>query len=85
MSSLEASRCFLCAVHGQVGAIVIRHDVSDSEYRVCWAEFPELAYLPGERHDVLIASDWLLTAAHATTWRLIHELTVNGITRAVKK
>ena len=85
---MEMSRCFLCIallMQSQVGAIVIRHDVSDSEYRVSSAEFPEIAYLPGEGHGVLIATNWVLTVAHATTWRPIHELTINGIPRAVKE
>ena len=84
----EVSRCFLSAAvltQSWVGAIVIRHDVSDSEYRVSSAEFPQIAYLPGEGHGVLVATNWVLTAAHATTWRRIHELTINGITRTVEK
>jgi hypothetical protein len=85
---MEASRCFVCAAvlaQSQVGAIVIRHDVCDSEYRVSLAEFPEIAYLPGEGHGVLIATNWVLTAAHATTWRPIHELEIKGNTREVEK
>ena len=82
------SGCFLCAavlLHMPVHAIVIRHDVSDSEYRVSATAFPALAYLPGEGHGVLIARDWVVTAAHATTWRPIHELTINGVVRSVEK
>jgi len=63
----------------------MRHDVSDSEYRVSSVEFPEIAYLPREGHGVLIATDWVLTAVHATTWRPIYELEIKGITRAVEK
>src|SRR5215472_6175529 len=84
----EVSRCFLSAAvltQSWGGAIVIRHDVSDSEYRVSSAEFPDIAYLPGEGHGVLIATNWVLTAAHAAIWRPIHELTINGIPRAVKE
>lgn len=75
------SVCFLCAavlMQMPVDAIVIRHDVPDSEYRVSATAFPTLAYLPGEGYGVLIASDWVVTAAHATTWRPIHEVTING-------
>jgi len=85
---IEVWCCFLCIAvlaQSRVGAIVIRHDVSDSEYRVNLAEFPEVAYLPDEGHGVLIATNWVLTAAHATTWRPIHELTINGVTRPVEK
>lgn len=48
------------------GAVVIRHDVDDAEYRVDAAEFPALADMPGEGHGVLIAPRWVLTAAHAS-------------------
>ena len=68
-----------------VDAIVIRHDVPDSDYRVSATAFPALAYLPGEGHGVLIARDWVVTAAHAATWRPIHELTINGARCGVEK
>jgi len=68
-----------------LNAIVIRHDVPDSEYRVSASAFPALVYLPGEGHGVLIAKEWVVTAAHATTWRPIHELTINGTVRSVEK
>jgi len=83
-----ALACCLCAVillQMPVEGIVIRHDVPDSEYRVSASAFPALAYLPGEGHGVLIAKDWVATAAHATTWRTIHELTINGTVRSVGK
>ncbi|WP_295575245.1 S1 family peptidase [Stenotrophomonas maltophilia] len=47
------------------GAVVIRHDVDDADYRVDPAELPALADMPGEGHGVLIAPRWVLTAAHA--------------------
>lgn len=44
-----------------------------------------LAYLPGEGHGVLIARDWVVTAACATTWRPIHKLTINGALCGVER
>ena len=48
-------------------AIVIRHDVSDEEYRAELNTFPPLAtfYIDGA-HGTLIAPKWVITAAHAT-------------------
>jgi len=85
---LKASRALLCVtVFMQVStdAIVVRHDVPDTEYRASGGEFLWLAYLPDEGHGVLIAPEWIVTAAHATTWRPIHEVTINGVSRAVDK
>lgn len=65
--------------------IVIRHDVPDAKYRVNVAEFPALAFLPGEGHGVLISRQWVVTAAHAMVWRPVHEITVNGLSRRVDK
>lgn len=45
-------------------AIVIRHDVDDAQYRVPAAAFPALVDMPGEGHGVLIAPQWVVTAAH---------------------
>lgn len=66
-------------------AIVIRHDVPDSKYRVRAAEFPTLVDLPGEGHGVLIAKQWVVTAAHAVVWRPVHDVTLNGVSRPVAK
>lgn len=67
-------------------AIVIRHDVDDSEYRVPAPEFPALVDMPGEGHGVLIAPQWVITAAHAITWQTeIKHVTINGITRDVER
>ncbi len=51
------------------GAIVIRDDVDDSNYRILPSEFPALVDMPGEGHGVLIAPQWVITAAHAITWQ----------------
>jgi Trypsin len=66
-------------------AIVIRHDIPDAEYRVNAADYPMLAYLPGEGHGILISKQWVVTAAHAVLWRPVHELTFNGVSRSVSK
>jgi Trypsin len=64
-------------------AIVVRHDVADAKCRVSDSVFPPLVELPGEGQGVLISSQWVVTAAHAVTWRPIHEVTINGISRPV--
>jgi hypothetical protein len=66
--------------------IVIRHDVDDTKYRVPATEFPALADLPGEGHGVLIAPQWVVTAAHAVTWQTeVKQIVLNGKTRDVEK
>lgn len=67
-------------------AIVIRDDVEDARYRVSASEFPALADMPGEGHGVLIAPQWIVTAAHAVTWQPeIKQVMVNGVARDVEK
>jgi trypsin len=66
-------------------AIVVRHDIPDSEYRVDAGDCRTLADLPGEGHGVLIAKQWVVTAAHAVLWRPVHELTLNGVPRPASK
>jgi hypothetical protein len=61
-----------------VHAIVIRDDVPDEEYRVEASAFPALVDLPHEGHGVLIAPQWVLTAAHATQWHPITAVMLNG-------
>jgi hypothetical protein len=65
------------------GAIVVRHDVADAKYEVDASVFPPLVELPGEGQGVLISPEWVVTAAHAVTWRPIHEVTISGISRPV--
>jgi hypothetical protein len=74
----------LLAVSFAAGAIVIRHDVDDAKYRVPLAEFPALADIPGEGHGVLIAPQWVVTAAH-TTLGHPREVILNGVPRRVER
>jgi len=67
-------------------AIVIRDDVDDSKYRVPATNFPALADMPGEGHGVLIAPQWVITAAHAVTWQSeIKHIVLNGTPRDVER
>jgi hypothetical protein len=67
-------------------AVVIRDDVDDVQHRLAAAAFPALADLPGEGHGVLIAPQWVLTAAHAVSWQShIKVVTVGGTPRAVDR
>lgn len=86
----------LLAVSSAASAIVIRDDVDDSKYRVPASEFPALVDMPGERHEghdmpgeghgVLIAPQWVITAAHTITWQSeIKQVVINGIPRDVER
>ncbi|GAB3027093.1 trypsin-like serine protease [Bowmanella dokdonensis] len=78
--------CTLLVLSFSVSAIVIRHDVNDSKYRIQTTEFPALADMPGEGHGVLIAPQWVVTAAHAVTWQdEIKQIMVGGTSRAVER
>ena len=74
----------LLAVSSTSSAIVIRHDVDDSNYCVPASEFPALADMPGEAHGVLIAPQWIVTAAHTITGP-VEEITLNGVRRKVER
>lgn len=77
----------LLAVAGSVDAVVIRHDVDDTKYQVPDSAFPALADIPQEGHAVLIAPQWLVTAAHAVSWQMqpVSELSLDGKTVAIEK
>jgi len=67
-------------------AVVIRDDVPDLEHRMALSEFPALADLPGEGHGVLIAPQWVITAAHAVSWQQsVDVVVVGGTPRAVRR
>jgi len=73
-----------------VGAsIVVRHDVPDSEYLVPESAFTALVDLPASGHGVLIAKQWVVTAAHATDMmRMMPEhryVMINGKRRNVAR
>ena len=66
-------------------AVVIRDDVPDLQHRMAASEFPALTDLPGEGHGVLIAPQWVITAAHAVGWQDgMGVLVVGGTPRAVR-
>ena len=89
METFEVTRILLLTLlitSTSASAIVIRDDVEDARYRVSASEFPALADMPGEGHGVLIAPQWLVTAAHAVTWQPeIKQVMVNGVARDVEK
>lgn len=68
------------------GAVVIRDDVPDLKYRMDVLDFPALADLPGEGHGVLIADQWVVTAAHAVgEQQSLGVIVVGGAARAVSR
>jgi chymotrypsin len=76
----------LLVVSSSASAIVIRDDVDDANYRVPASEFPALVDMPGEGHGVLIAPQWVVTAAHAITWQSeIRQVTLGGKPRDVER
>lgn len=75
----------LFAVSSTAGAVVVRHDLDDSKYLVPASEFAALVDLPCEGHGVLIAPQWVVTAAHAVSWQTeIKEVRIHGIPRDVE-
>lgn len=68
------------------GAVVIRDGVPDLQYRMAVSEFPSLAGIPGEGHGVLIAPQWVVTAAHAVSGQhSMDVIVVGGTPRAVAR
>jgi secreted trypsin-like serine protease len=68
-------------------AIVIRHDVADTNYIAKATDFPALAtfYVDGA-HGTLIDPNWVLTAAHATFCVAPNSyVMINGRARAIKQ
>lgn len=75
----------LLAVSSIASAVVIRHDVDDSKYRIPAAEFPALVDMPGEGHGVLIAPQWVITAAHTIPGHSeLKQVAIKGISRDVE-
>lgn len=68
------------------GAVVVRHDADDSKYRVPASEFPSLADMPNEGHGVLIAPQWVITAAHTIPLHSkLKQIGINGKPRDVER
>jgi hypothetical protein len=74
----------LFVVSTAAGAIVIRDDVKDEKYQVHPAALPALADFPGEGHGVLIAPQWVVTAAHVARMHHVQEIMLNGLPRQVE-
>ncbi|MGA7438492.1 MAG: trypsin-like serine protease [Luteibacter sp.] len=78
----------LLAMSFTAGAVVTRADVDDARYRVEPSAFPALADLPGEGHGVLIAPQWVVTAAHAAPMQMQgmeDDVVIGGVARKVKR
>lgn len=75
----------LLATSSAADAVVIRHDVDDARYRVPDNELPALVDLPYEGHGVLIAPQWIATAAHAVQWHPVEEVMLAGECRKVER
>lgn len=75
----------LFMVSSTASAVVIRHDVDDSDYRIPAAEFPALVDMPGEGHGILIADQWVITAAHTIPQQSeLQQVVINGMSRDVE-
>jgi Trypsin len=67
-------------------AIVIRHDVDESRYRIALSDFPALADMPNQGHGTLIAPQWVITAAHTLpAGASLNQVDINGQQRAVER
>lgn len=66
-------------------AVVIEPGTRDADYRVSADEFPALADLPGEGQGVLIAKQWVVTAAHASQGYTLKQVSIGGRWRDVAK
>jgi len=78
----------LLAISATANAVVIRSDVPDAKYRVPASAFPALVDMPGEGHGVLIAPQWVVTAAHAAPMQMQgmeDEVSIGGVARRVKR
>lgn len=76
----------LLAVTSSASAVVIRHDVDDAKYRVPASEFLALVDMPGEGHGVLIAPQWVVTAAHTIPpHQALQQVHINGTPREVDR
>lgn len=77
---------FFLTLSSTVSAIVIRDDVDDSKYLVPVSEFPALVDMPNEGHGVLIAPQWIITAAHTIPMHPeLKQVNINGKPRDVER
>lgn len=76
----------LAAASSTADAVVIRDDVDDAQYRIAGSEFRALADMPGEGHGVLIAPQWVVTAAHTLPPQAaLEKVVIDGVARAVAR
>lgn len=76
----------LLAAASTASAIVVRHDVDDSKYRIATSDIPALVDMPGEGHGLLIARSWVITAAHTIPAHSeLREVVINGVSRDVAR
>ena len=76
----------LLVASSTASAIVIRDDVDDAKYRIAASEFPALVDMPGEGHGVLIAPQWVVTAAHTIPGHAeLDQVVISGATRDVER
>lgn len=76
----------LLTIATTANAVVVRSDVADSRYRVPASAFPALADLPDEGHGVLIAPQWVVTAAHAAPTNCMEcDVSIGGVARKIKR
>lgn len=78
----------LLAVSFTASAVVIRSDVKDAKYRVAASTFPAFVDMPGEGQGVLIAPQWVITAAHAAPMQMQgmeDDVTIGGVAHKVKR
>lgn len=78
----------LLTISFTASAVVIRSDVKDDKYRVPVPAFPALVDMPGEGQGVLIAPQWVVTAAHAAPMQMQgmeDEVSIGGVPRKVTR